>query len=310
LAALTAPNPPFVVDPKPAGRVSTGRRTAFARWVATAENPLFARVMVNRIWQHHFGIGLVATADNLGLSGAKPSHPELLDFLASEFIQGGWSIKKLHRQIMLSAVYRQSSAPRDGLDAIDPDNRLLARFPLRRLDAEAIRDAMLHVSGDLDTRTGGPYVPSKRTAEGIVEVSDGADGARKRSIYLQQRRTQVVTFLQLFDAPAMVSTCGKRTLSTVPLQSLTLLNSEFARARAKSMAARLAREAGTDPAKRLTHGFQLACGREPDKAEQALCEQFMAGQRKVFASLNNAEDRVWADLCQMLMASNAFLYVE
>jgi hypothetical protein len=310
LAALTAPNPPFVVDPKPAGRVSTGRRTAFARWVATAENPLFARVMVNRIWQHHFGIGLVATADNLGLSGAKPSHPELLDFLASEFIQGGWSIKKLHRQIMLSAVYRQSSAPRDGLDAIDPDNRLLARFPLRRLDAEAIRDAMLHVSGDLDTRTGGPYVPSKRTAEGIVEVSDGADGARKRSIYLQQRRTQVVTFLQLFDAPAMVSTCGKRTLSTVPLQSLTLLNSEFARARAKSMAARLAREAGADSAKRLTHGFQLACGREPDKAEQALCEQFMAGQRKVFAGLNNAEDRVWADLCQMLMASNAFLYVE
>jgi hypothetical protein len=266
--------------------------------------------MVNRIWQHHFGIGLVATADNLGLSGAKPSHPELLDFLASEFIQGGWSIKKLHRQIMLSAVYRQSSAPRDGLDAIDPDNRLLARFPLRRLDAEAIRDAMLHVSGDLDTRTGGPYVPSKRTAEGIVEVSDGADGARKRSIYLQQRRTQVVTFLQLFDAPAMVSTCGKRTLSTVPLQSLTLLNSEFARARAKSMAARLAREVGADSTKRLTHGFQLACGREPDKAEQALCEQFMAGQRKVFAGLNNAEDRVWADLCQMLMASNAFLYVE
>ena len=310
LAALTAPNRPFVVDPRPAGRVSTGRRTAFARWVATAENPLFARVMVNRIWQHHFGIGLVATADNLGLSGAKPSHPELLDFLASEFIQGGWSIKKLHRQIMLSAVYRQSSAPRDGLDAIDPDNRLLARFPLRRLDAEAIRDAMLHVSGDLDTRTGGPYVPSKRTAEGIVEVSDGADGARKRSIYLQQRRTQVVTFLQLFDAPAMVSTCGKRTLSTVPLQSLTLLNSEFARARAKSMAARLAREAGADSTKRLTHGFQLACGREPDKAEQALCEQFMAGQRKVFAGLNNAEDRVWADLCQMLMASNAFLYVE
>ena len=143
-----------------------------------------------------------------------------------------------------------------------------------------------------------------------MEVSDGADGARKRSIYLQQRRTQVVTFLQLFDAPAMVSTCGKRTLSTVPLQSLTLLNSEFARARAKSMAARLAREVGADSTKRLTHGFQLACGREPDKAEQALCEQFMAGQRKVFASLNNAEDRVWADLCQMLMASNAFLYVE
>lgn len=310
LSALTTTKNLLRIDSRPVGQVTTGRRTALARWMASAENPLIARVMVNRIWQHHFGTGIVATADNLGLSGAKPSHPELLDHLAVEFIKGGWSIKKLHRQIMMSAVYRQSSASRDGLEAIDPDNRFLARFPLRRLDAEALRDAMLHVSGDLDTRTGGPYVPSKRTAEGTVEVSDATDGARKRSIYLQQRRTQVVTFLQLFDAPAMVSTCGKRTLSTVPLQSLTLLNSDFARSRAKSMAARLAREAGTDSAQRLTHGFRLVCGREPDTAEQKLCEQFMTRQRQVFAGQNHAEERVWADLCQMLMASNAFLYVE
>ena len=177
LEAISTPKNTFAIETRPMGRVSTGRRTAFAKWVTSPENPLFARVMVNRVWQHHFGTGLVATADNLGASGAKPSHPELLDWLAAELAnperqrRGGdaknpvadapgsptpWSIKHLHRLILTSAVYRQSSAPRDGLEAIDPDNRLLARFPLRRLEAEAVRDAMLHVSGELDTRTGGP----------------------------------------------------------------------------------------------------------------------------------------------------------
>src|SRR5205807_2086111 len=134
------------------GRVSTGRRTAFARWVTSPENPLFARVVVNRIWQQHFGTGLVATPDNLGRSGAKPSHPELVDYLAAEFVRSGWSVKAVHRLILRSAVYRQASTPRDDLDDGDPDNRLLGRFPLRRLDAEALRDAMLRASGELETR--------------------------------------------------------------------------------------------------------------------------------------------------------------
>src|SRR5262249_32588071 len=159
---------------------STGRRTAFANWVASPENPLFARVMVNRIWQHHFGAGIVATPENLGQSGAKPSHPDLLDYLATEFIRSGWSIKAMHRLILNSAVYgqsaesaereAQSAKPGGALDArrsampreVDPDNRLLWHFPLRRLDAEAIRDAMLAVSGELDARAGGPYVPTTR----------------------------------------------------------------------------------------------------------------------------------------------------
>src|SRR5262249_51189231 len=160
----------------------------------------FARVMVNRLWQHHFGSGLVTTPDNLGASGAAASHPELLDHLAAEFERSGWSVKAVHRLILSSAAYRQSSAPREKLAAIDPDNHLLAHCPLRRLDAEAVRDAMLHASGELDTRAGGPYVPSRRTPEGTVEVAEGTDGAHRRSIYLQQRRTQVVTFLQLFDS--------------------------------------------------------------------------------------------------------------
>ncbi len=310
LEVLSTPKNRFHIEPPSAARVSTGRRTAFAKWVTSPENPLFARVMANRIWQHHFGTGIVSTADNLGASGAKPSHSELLDYLAAEFVRSRWSVKALHRLILTSAVYRQRSEPRKELDAVDPDNRLLARFPLRRLDAEAVRDAMLAVAGELDTRAGGPYVPSKRTGEGTVEVAENTDGAHKRSIYLQQRRTQVVTFLQLFDAPSMVTTCGKRSPSTVPLQSLVMLNSEFARARSKAFAGRLRREGGDDGARRLDFAFRLACGRPARPDERTLCETFLAQQSAVYAREKDADLRTWADLCQMLFASNAFLYVE
>jgi hypothetical protein len=310
LAALSTPKNQFQIGPRPAGRVSTGRRTAFAKWVTSPENPLFARVMVNRIWQHHFGTGIVATADNLGLSGAKPSHPELLDFLAAEFIASGWSVKAMHRLILTSGVYRQSSEPREKLDTIDPDNRLLARFPLRRLDAEALRDSMLFICGELNPRAGGPFVPSTRTDEGTVRIAENADGALRRSIYLQQRRTQVVTFLQLFDAPSIVTTCGKRAPSTVPLQSLALLNSEFSRTRARAFAGRLAHDAGEDQGKRLDLAFRFACSRPPLRDELEACEKFLAKQREVYDKEKNADVRVWTDLCQMLFASNAFLYVD
>jgi Protein of unknown function (DUF1553)/Protein of unknown function (DUF1549) len=309
-AALSTPANTYHLDPPPKGRVSTGRRTAFANWVVSPQNPLTARVMVNRVWQHHFGAGLVATVDNLGVSGAKPSHPELLDFLASEFVASGWSVKALHRLILTSAVYRQSSAPRPELDAADPDNRLLARFPVRRLDAEAVRDGLLAVSGELDPGAGGPYVPSKPTPEGVIEVPESAPGSHRRSIYLQQRRTQVVTFLALFDAPSIVTTCGSRTPSTVPLQSLAMLNSEFVRARARGLARRLAAEAGEDGSKRLALAFRLTAGREPLADERKACEKFLDAQRAVYAKQKDAADRAWADLCQMLLASNAFLYVE
>jgi len=308
--ALCSTRNTFRIDAQPPGRTSSGRRTAFANWVTSPENPLFARVMVNRIWQHHFGTGLVTTVDNLGASGAKPSHPELLDYLAAEFIRSEWSVKAIHRLIMTSAVYRQSSAPRDGLDAIDPDNRLLARYSIRRLDAESVRDSILQISGELDFRAGGPYVASKRTADGVVEVSEGEDDARRRSVYLQQRRTQVVTFLQLFDAPSIVTNCGKRTPSTVPLQSLALLNSEFVRNRAKTFARRLAAEAGDDTHKRLEWAFTVACGRPPVAEERAACERFLTAQLAVYAKEKDPASRAWADLCQMLLAGNAFLYVE
>jgi hypothetical protein len=308
--AIVSADNTYCIPERPAGQISTGRRLAFARWVTSPDNPLFARVMVNRIWQHHFGAGLVATPDNLGQSGATPSHPELLDYLASEFVKSGWRVKDMHRLILRSAVYKQSSRPRGELAKVDPDNRLLGQFPLRRLDAESIRDALLSVAGDLDPRVGGPYVPTHRTKDGMVEAAPSQDGARRRSVYLQQRRTQVVTLLQVFDAPSIVGNCSTRTTSTIPLQSLALLNSTFIRERAKSFEQRLTREAGTDSRARLDRAFRLACGRLPNTEETAAAERFLLAQRKVYAAATDAERRAWTDLGQMVLASNAFLYLE
>jgi hypothetical protein len=339
-ASLCTPGNGYRIDPRPLtlpsppsdggegrvrGRTSSGRRTAFARWVTSPENPLFARVLVNRLWQHHFGTGLVSTPDNLGRSGARPSHPELLDWLAVEFMQEasggrtrgagapsrrGWSMKAMHRLILRSAVYRQSSARRaDGLK-VDADDRLLWRYPLRRLDAEAVRDAMLAVSGELDRTPGGPYVPTRRLADGTVAVDEKHPGARRRSLYLQHRRTQVATLLELFDAPSIVFNCSARTTSTVPLQALTLLNSDFALARAAAFARRLEREAGADPERRVALAFRLAYGRGPSAAERTAARRFLVAQREAYGGEKDAEQRVWTDLCQMVLASNAFLYVE
>jgi hypothetical protein len=293
----------YSLQPRPKGSISTGRRSALARWMTSPENPLLARVLVNRIWQHHFGAGIVATPDNLGQSGAKPSHPELVDYLASEFIRSGWSIKALHRLILRSAVYRQSSAQRDDALRVDPDNRLLWRYPLRRLDAESLRDAMLAVGGELDVRLGGPFVPTKRRSDGSIVVEEKTASTLRRSLYLQQRRSQVVTLLALFDAPSMATNCSVRPLSTVPLQSLALLNDDFVRARAKALARRLEREAGSTQEKRLALAFQLVFGRSATDAEQAAIQRFMARQKSAGAEVET-------DICHMLLASNAFLYLE
>jgi cytochrome c553 len=306
-AAFCTPGNEYRLDGQ---SVPTGRRTAFARWVTAPDNPLFARVLVNRVWQHHFGTGLVTTPDNLGQSGARPSHPELLDWLAAEFIRSGWSIKALHRLVLRSAVYRQVSTPRREALAVDPDDRLLWRYPLRRLDAEAVRDAMLAVAGELDPRPGGPYVPTRRNAEGSVEVDEKHPEARRRSVYLQQRRTQVATLLELFDAPRLALNCSVRNTSTVPLQALALLNSEFARARARAMAARLEREAGGEAGRRIVLACRLAWGREPAEAERGAAQRFLGAQRALYAGEKDGELRAWTDFCQMVLASNAFLYVE
>jgi hypothetical protein len=305
--AALDPRNTFHIESSPRG-AGTGRRTAFARWVTAPDNPLFARVMVNRIWQQHFGVGLVATPDNFGRSGARPCHPELLDYLALQFIRSGWSVKALHRLILRSAVYRQAGTLREDAFARDPDNRLLWRYPLRRLDAEAVRDAMLDVAGALDRRLGGPYVPTRRTEDGSVVVDETRADAQRRSVYLQQRRSQVATILELFDAPAMATTCSVRNTSTVPLQSLALMNSAFVRAQARTFARCLMRDA--DDRRRVEQAFCLACGRPPRPEEATASGRFLIAQRKLYSREKEAELQTWTNFCQMILASNAFLYLE
>jgi hypothetical protein len=275
-------------------------------------------VLANRIWQHHFGTGLAATSDNLGYTGSPPTHPELLEWLSAEFVRSGWSAKALHRLILSSAVFRQSSSHNPRASERDPDNRLLARFPLKRLDAEAIRDAMLTASGELDRRQGGPYIPTDRTASGDVIVAEGSPGATRRSVYLQQRRTQTNSLLEVFDAPSIVTACARRSPSTIPLQSLSLLNSEFVMTRARKLAARLESDCAAggapheDDGRRIVQAFQLTINRAPVVDELYATRRFLEAQRLRYAKDGKPEphQNAWADLCQMLLASNAFLYVD
>jgi hypothetical protein len=292
---------------------STGRRLAFARWLTAPDSraaALLARVTVNRIWSQHFGTGIVATVDNLGYSGAAPSHPELLEFLAAEFVRSGWSTKAVHRLIVNSAAYRQSSRPSQYAENSDPDIRLLSRFPLRRLDAEAIRDGMLAISGELDSRSGGPYVPTTRDGTGTVVVDEKTRGALRRSIYLQQRRSQVPDMLHVFDAPSIVFSCPARTTTTVPLQSLNLLNSPFVRARSKAFADLVAAIGGHDVEERIRSAFLLVAGRLPSASEVAAAREFIIEQPRKYHDKPDAEQLAWTDFCHTLLASNLFLYVE
>jgi hypothetical protein len=291
---------------------STGRRLAFARWLTAPDSrpaSLLARVTVNRLWQNHFGAGIAPSVDNLGYSGTPPTHPELLEYLARELVRSGWSVKHVQRIIVSSAVYRQSSRPHTAGVKADPDNTLLWRFPLRRLDADSVRDAMLSAAGELDQRMFGPYVPTKQTGLGEVIVDESIPGARRRSVYLQQRRMQVPSMLAVFDAPLMVYNCTRRSSTTIPLQSLSLLNSEFARDRAKALAKRIGRGA-VDDQTALTTLFTLAAGRPPTDAEQSSAHRFLQDQPGQYPGRADAKDAAWIDLCQMVLASNAFLYIE
>ena len=304
-AVLTRPGNSFSVTKCAAS--SSGRRMALANWLTSTNNPVVARLMVNRIWQHHFGMGLVPTADNFGVTGANPSDPELLDFLTTEFIRSGWKLKPLHRLIVNSATYRQSSIYREAAYRADPDNKWLSRFSTQRLDAESIRDAMLAITGELDLGMGGPFVEKDKTEEGQYVIAETKPGAHRRSLYLQQRRTTPVTFLDVFDGAKMNPNCVQRTSSTVALQSLALLNSDFVRARAKAFGARIMREASTQP-DRLDRAFRLAIGRPPTAEERDAAEEFLRAQAP--ASNGAADAAQWTDFCQMIFASNAFLFVD
>jgi hypothetical protein len=270
-------------------REGSGRRE-LARWVASSSNPLTARVIVNRVWHWHFGEGLVRTPSNLGMRSEPPSHPGLLDWLAARFVQDGWSLKKLHRRIMLTSAYRRSSVvPRDQLSR-DPENRLLGRFSPRRLDAEEIRDALLLVGGQLDRTPGGP-------------AADGIDSPR-RSLYVQTARWDRSSFATLFDAANPDASTEKRTVSTVAPQALLFLNHPFVATQARRLAERLATEVPDDGDARIGLAYRLLFGRAVRPEEAAICRDFLSRNRHPHAAAD------WPGLAHLLLCSNEFIYVD
>jgi hypothetical protein len=282
-------------------------RTALARWLADPKHPLTARVMVNRIWLYHFGQGIVKTANDFGKNGDPPSHPELLDYLARQFIENGWRMKPMHRMICLSSTYQQSSRPPNMKAAMDkdPENRLLWRFRPRRLEAEEIRDAMLAVSGLLNPRAGGPSVivpVDQELVNFLYKPSQWAVTADKkehhrRSIYLIAKRNLRLPFMEAFDQPASLTSCARRESSTHAPQALELLNGRTANELAAAFAERLAHEAGSSQSEQIDRAYWLAMGRAGSEKERSLALEFVKAQ-----SLR--------EFALAIFNLNAFLYVE
>lgn len=306
---------------------SSGRRLAFAQWLTNRDHPLTARVMVNRVWMHHFGKGIVETPENFGHSGAPPTHPELLDWLAVDFMEHGWHVKRLHKLIMTSTAYRQSShrPAESGPQGVDAGNELLWRMNLRRMEAEVLRDAVLSVSGKLDATMGGPPIPLDANPDGLVTVPEKGPAPNsqwRRSMYLRALRGShpsgkgfSLSMLEVFDFPEIVINCTRRVNSTTPLQSLALVNSKFMMEQARYFALRVRESAGAQSpaAKQVEVAFLLAFGREPSAGETTFCLEHLRAQTGLYLSLNLSADeaaqRALSSLCLMLFASNEFLYI-
>ena len=303
---------------------STGRRSELARWLASADNTLAARVMVNRLWQGHFGRGLVATPSDFGAQGELPTHPELLDWLARTFIDRGWSLKDMHRLMVTSAAYRQASIADCGLriadsqtdpqsairdpQSEDPENRLLWRMNRRRLEGEALRDAMLSVAGRLNARAGGPSVYPELPAElaagkgGWPTSADPAERDR-RSVYVFAKRNMRYPLFGTFDAPDANETCARRFTTTTAPQALMLLNGKVTLDVARAFAGRVLAEAGTEPGRVAEHATRLAFGRAPDAEERETMRRFLE-------RAGGVTPEAVTDLCHALLNVNEFLYVD
>ena len=336
-----------ILDPEPA-RIelvaqsrTTGRRAALSRWLTDPANPLAARVMANRIWQHHFGTGIVATSSDFGVMGEQPTHPELLDWLAAEFVESGWSVKRMHRLIVTSSTYRQSARVADrarspavssadamptvhGMDA-DPENRLLWRFPVKRLEGEIVRDAALSAAGILNPVVGGPSVfpalPEGVTAPAGGWKADGPSASYRRGVYVFVKRNAPYPMLDAFDFPDTHEPCARRYQSTTAPQALTLLNSAESQAWARAFAQRVERLAGPDAGRQVETAYRLAYSRNPDPWERDAALTFLNRQRAIIApdpaAANPAEPApsgdstsqvALSDLTLMLLNSNEFAY--
>ncbi len=278
----------ILCDGQPQPFAKGSGRLELAEAIASPRNPLTARVMVNRIWQHHFGAGIVRTPSDFGRMGDRPSDPELLDYLASRFIESGWSVKALHREIMLSATYALSADPSEKNFRIDPENRLLWRANMQRLDAEALRDSLLHVSGELDLTAGGP--PQKLGDE---------NNNRRRTVYGFVSRNKLDSILALFDFPNPNITSEKRNATESPAQELFFLNSTFVMERAKALSQRLSAGSNRDDASKIRGAYRILFGRQPSRAELQLGLDY----------LKRGRDDAWPRYAQALLNSNEFLFV-
>jgi hypothetical protein len=319
-AVLTDGRTPFDVQPPWPGTNATGRRLAFAKWLVRPDHPLTARVMVNRLWKHHFGTGIVKTLGNFGKAGAPPSHPELLDWLATQFVERGWSQKAMHRLMVTSATYRQSSAVTPPHQRLDPDNTLVSRMPLARLDAEQLYDALLVAAGRLDETPFGPGDAVQVRADGLM-TPVGSERGWRRLIYVKQMRKQMPTHLENFDFPQMNPNCVERRDSTVAPQALHLMNNGMVGQLAEQFAARVAREAGPEVAKQIDHIYMIAQSRHATSEELAVAQDALRRlteecAKSAAAATSSTPDHPTADhealttLCHTIMNSAAFLFVD
>jgi hypothetical protein len=310
---------PCIPTPAP-GAQSSGRRRVLAEWVASPQNPLTARVIVNRLWHYHFGRGIVATPSDFGKTGLPPTHPELLDWLAAELVEGGWRLKRMHRLLMTSQAYRQSSRARnDRAVALDPGNTLLWRQNLRRLEAEAVRDAILSASGRLNLKMGGrgifptlsKEVLSTQSRPGLGWDKSSPQKQGRRSVYIFVKRTLGVPFLEIFDAASSDTPTAVRATTTIAPQALILLNSAFMEEQARAFADRLLREGGSSPHVNVERMYRLALGRPPDAEEARIALTYL---ERTQAQLDTAAETRYREalamLCKVVLNLNEMVYVD
>lgn len=308
------------IPPEIADRASSGRRLAFAKHLTDGNHRLVARVIVNRVWAQHFGQGIVRSLGDFGVLGDRPTHPELLDWLASELMDSGWQLKHIHRLILNSRVYQQSSRRNHELDTKDPDNTLLARMPLRRLDSESVRDSLLAITGELNREMYGDPVPVREDGVGQIVIGNEAlDGERKpvageqlggaiarRSIYVQVRRSRPLAVLETFDAPRMTPNCAERAVSNVAPQPLMMMNSDFVVERARRLASRVRRETGEDLDAQVNRAWTLVFSVSPTEDEISLSRDYIARQS---STLDEQTDPL-ETFCHALISTNQLLYVD
>jgi Protein of unknown function (DUF1553)/Protein of unknown function (DUF1549)/Planctomycete cytochrome C len=293
----------------------SGRLELAEQMLDPAKTPILPRVLVNRVWQHYFGAGIVRSPDDFGALGQAPTHPELLDYLATEFVKNGWSLKKLHKMIVMSATYQQASSPKMSEATlggqIDPENRLLWKMPVRRLEAEAIRDALLAVSARLDTTVGGPSVPVHLTpfmvGRGRPGVSGPLDGNGRRSIYIAVRRNFLTPMFVAFDYPTPFSTMGRRSVSNVPAQALTMLNNPLVVQQAELWAKKVLAEPGLTSEQRVRTMYETALCRPPTPPESDEALAFLQEQARIYGRQD--DPRAWADFAHVLFNLKEFIFV-